>query len=147
MPTLKQPTKAELFDALQKFTRSVRIANGIRVIGSGTGKVRGNADLVGAYMRACALVGEKPIPAVYESTKLTKAERIAQDAQLDRRTERLLNKWDALVQQKRKRNFSQRSIIGCVIDAENAYQRSLREKRNARRRLQRTGAAIVRSID
>lgn len=144
---MKQATRAELFDALQKFTRSVRIANGIRVIQDGKGKVRGNADLVGAYMRACALVGETPIPAVYESGKMSKAERKAEDEKLDRKTARLLKKWDALVQQKRKRNFSQRSIIGCVIDAENAYQRSLREKRNARRRLQRTGATIARSIN
>ena len=131
---MKNPTRSELFEALQAFTRSVRIANGIRVIGQGTGKVRGNADLVGAYMRACALTGEKPIPAVYESTKLTKAERIAQDQKLDKRTERLLEKWSALVEQKKKRNFSLRSIVGCVIDAENAAQRAARERRNARRR-------------
>lgn len=131
---MKNPTRAELLDALQLFTRSVRVANGIRVIQQGTGKVRGNKDLVSAYMRACALVGETPIPAVYESDRMTAAERKAEDEKLDRRTARLLKKWDALVKQKQKRGFSQRSIIGVVIDAENAHQRSLREKRNAKRR-------------
>lgn len=133
MPTTT-PTKQQLFDALQAFTRSVRIANGIRVIQQGTGKVRGNKDLVSAYMNACKLTGEQPIPAVYESGKMSAAERKAEDERLDRRTQRLLTKWAGLVEQKKKRRFSQRSIIGCVIDAENAYQRSLREKRNARRR-------------
>jgi hypothetical protein len=141
--TTKSPTKAQLFDALATFTRSVRIANGIRVIQHGAGKVRGNKDLVSAYMLACKLTGETPIPAVYESGKLTPAERKAEDAKLDQRTTRLLRKWDALVQQKRARKFSQRSIIGCVIDAENAYQRGLREKRNTRRRLSHLGNRII----
>jgi hypothetical protein len=142
----KSPTKAELFDALQAFTRSVRVANGIRVIGQGTGKVRGNKDLVSAYMDACKLTGETPIPAVYESGKQSPAERAAEDTKLDQRTTRLLRKWDALVQQKRARKFSQRSIIGCVLDAEAAYQRSLRDKRNARRRLSRAGGRILDGI-
>jgi hypothetical protein len=130
----KQPTKQELFDALAEFTRSVRIANGIRVIQHGAGKIRGNRDLVSAYMNACKLTGDKPIPAVYESGRLTPAERRAQDEKLDAKTTRLLRKWAGLVEQKKARRFSQRSIIGCVIDAENAYQRGLHEKRNARRR-------------
>jgi hypothetical protein len=130
----KNPTKAELFDALATFTRSVRIANGIRVIQHGAGKVRGNKDLVSAYMRACALTGETPIPAVFESGKVSAAERAREDRKLDRRTAHLLDKWSALVKQKRSRGFSQRSIIGCVIDAENAAQRAAREKRNAKRR-------------
>jgi hypothetical protein len=132
--TTKSPTKAQLLDALATFTRSVRIANGIRVIQHGAGKVRGNKDLVHAYMLACKLTGETPIPAVYESGKLSPAERKAEDEKLDRRTQRLLTKWAGLVEQKRKRGFSQRSIIGCVIDAENAAQRAARERRNAKRR-------------
>lgn len=130
----KSPTKAQLLDALATFTRSVRIANGIRVVQAGTGKVRGNRDLVSAYMLACELTGETPIPAVYESGKLSPAERAAEDAKLDQRTTRLLRKWDGLVKQKQARKFSQRAIIGCVLDAEAAYQRSLRDKRNAKRR-------------
>lgn len=131
---MRQPTKTELLDALQTFTRSVRVANGIRVVMHGAGKVRGNRDLVSAYMNACKLTGEVPIPAVYENTKLTPAQRKAEDEKLDRRTERLLTKWASLVEQKKKRGFNQQSIVGIVIDAENAYQRNLREKRNAKRR-------------